>query len=259
MKFKNFKYVLTILMLFVYINFFPFISRVSAANPSHNVIYNIFNKASGKCLNVNFGTDANGTNVTQYTQDGSVEQRFKLKTNLRNSFNIHPICSSSGKVLDILRVNGSANGAIASGCNVDIWSSGDNDAQDFVFQSEGGGYFSIHPRAATHLAITTNGTGNGSGAGTSPEATGNVYVSTYTGANNQLWYFQETTARCYYYNFNVYNEFTNSNLNSLIPDIGYNYVGLVNKSNSQFSEDIRNSQIFIYVGHGANSGSELLR
>lgn len=257
MKSKQFKYFVTILILFMcFCLFFP-TQRVFAANPTHDVVYNIFNKASGKCLNVNYGTDANGTNVTQYTPDGSLEQRFKLKANLRNSFNIYPMCSSSGRVLDILRVNGSSSGAIASGCNIDIWKSGDNDAQDFVFQSESGGYFSIHPKAALNLAITTNGTSNGSGAGTSPTATGNVYVSSYTGADNQLWYLQEATGRCYYYTSNIYNQFAHSNLSSLIPDIGYSYIGLSDRTNSNFVSDVRNSQIFIYVGHGEDAGAVL--
>lgn len=44
----------------------------------NNKVYHLINKASGKCLNVNYGTDANGTNVNQYTKDGSREQYFKL-------------------------------------------------------------------------------------------------------------------------------------------------------------------------------------
>lgn len=40
--------------------------------------YNLANKNSGKYLNVNYGTDANGTNVTQYTNDGSIEQKFAV-------------------------------------------------------------------------------------------------------------------------------------------------------------------------------------
>ena len=96
-------------------------------------VYNITNKASSKCLNVNYGTDANGTNVNQYTNDGSAEQMFKLVYNsARNSYKLHTMSSTLGtnRVLDVYR-------PIQSGSNVDIWTPNDNDAQDFFIVNRG--------------------------------------------------------------------------------------------------------------------------
>lgn len=53
-------------------------------------VYNIINSGSGKHLNVCYGTDANGTNVYQYTCDNSVEQRFKtVYYSSASSYKIH--------------------------------------------------------------------------------------------------------------------------------------------------------------------------
>ena len=252
---KKIKYVTIIVALFMFISLFIFNKKVFAATPTSDYIYNVYNKASGKCLNVNYGTDANGTNVTQYTKDGSIEQRFKLVYNSsRNSYKLYAICSSNGtnRVLDILRTGGSASGTIVSGCNVDIWSPNDNDAQDFVISDRGNGYYSIHPRINTSLALTTNGTNNGSGAGTGSSDVGNVYVSTYTGSDFQLWSFRENNAICYYYP-NWIGDCTNIHnvTRDYTTNMGYKYLSYQNANNTNFLENLRNSEIFIYVGHGA--------
>lgn len=217
-------------------------------------VYNITNKASNKCLNVNFGTDANGTNVTQFTKDGSLEQRFKLVYNSsRDSYKLYTMCSSNGtnRVLDILRTGGSASGSIASGCNVDIWTPNDNDAQDFKIINRGGGYYSLHPRVNTNLALTSYGTSNGSGAGTSSTSAGNVFISTYNGSNNQLWSFRATKATCYYYP-NWIGDCTNIHnvTRDYTRNMGYTYESYSNANNANFLERLRNSEIFIYAGHG---------
>ena len=101
----------------------------------------------------------------------------------RSSYKLYTMSSSYGtnRVLDVYR-------PIQSGSNVDIWTPNDNDAQDFFIVNRGNGYYSLHLRYNTNLALTSYGTGNG-GAGTGSTSTGNVFVSTYTGSNNQLWSF----------------------------------------------------------------------
>jgi len=58
------------------------------------MIYNIENKASGKNLNVNLAQDANGTNVIQWSDDGSIEQKFRVVYYSNyDSYKIYAMCS----------------------------------------------------------------------------------------------------------------------------------------------------------------------
>ena len=171
--------------------------------------YIITNRESHKVLNVNYGTDANGTNVNQFVQDGSTEQKCKpiYNSNLE-SYKIYAMCSSNGtnRVLDVLRTNGSASGSIVANNNVDIWLPNDNEAQEFILEymgndditdSNGGyfpkGYYYIALKSNPQLVLTSNGYGNGSGAGTSSDSEGNVYISTRNGHSRQLWYFEKVS------------------------------------------------------------------
>ena len=112
----------------------------------------------------------------------------------KDAYRLFPVCSDEGfgRVLDVLRTGGSASGSIQSGNNVDIWDTGDDAAQYWKIISRGNGYYSIQLNSNQNLALTAIGTGNGSGAGTSSTSTGNIIVQTYTGANSQLWKFQNT-------------------------------------------------------------------
>ncbi len=210
-------------------------------------VYNLTNKASSKCLNVNYGTDENGTNVTQFTQDGTIEQRFKLVYNgSRDSYKLYAMCSSNGtnRVLDIYR-------PIQSGANVDIWTPDDNDAQDLIITDRGNGYYSIHPRYNTSLALTSNGTNNGSGVGTSSSSAGNVYVDSYYGTDNQLWTFKGI-AECYF--ALATNEEDRSPTNNYTGvytrQMGYNYYSHVNGDYGEFLNWLKSSGIFVYHAHG---------
>ena len=58
-------------------------------------IYNIRNIDSGKYLNVHYGVDANGTNVYQWSYDGSTEQKFKVVYfSSTDSYKIYAICQA---------------------------------------------------------------------------------------------------------------------------------------------------------------------
>lgn len=160
-------------------------------------VYYIKNKNSGKYLNVNFGTDANGTNVNQWAFDGSIEQKWKVVQNENGTWKIYAMCSSNGtnRVLDALRTGGSASGTIQHGNNIDIWSPNDSEAQNWILWSpERDGYYYIALASASDpLVVTAYGTLNGSGAGTTSTSAGNVYLSRTTGEsskiNSQFWEF----------------------------------------------------------------------
>lgn len=188
----------TLISLILILTFLP-IKAVSAYDFNglvHNAVYVIKNKASGKFLNVNFGTDANGTNVIQWTRDGSIEQEWRYWENTGSGARVsmlYAMCSSNGtnRVLDVLRTGGSSSGSLQEGCNVDIWEEGDYDAQFWLIAPAGNGYYTIKLFSDPSLILTAYGTSNGSGAGTSPTSPGNVYVSSEIDGTDDysLWEF----------------------------------------------------------------------
>lgn len=153
--------------------------------PSDDVVYRLRNVGSGKYLNVHNGVDANTTNVYQWTADGTVEQNFKLERKSNGTYHIRAMCSSNGtnRVLDIVKTGG----VVASGCNVEIYNPTDPIAQEWYFYDMGNGRYKIVPASNTDVALTSYGTSNGSSSGQTSTSAGNVFVSTYTGSQNQLW------------------------------------------------------------------------
>lgn len=180
----------TILLCFAFFIVLQLNNLVCAAETSgltNQYMYNIKNRNSGKYLNVNYGTDADGTNVNQYTYDGSNEQKFTLDyLGGDREYLIYAYCSTT-RVLDVYR-------PLQNNANVDIWTDDDYDAQVWKIESLGNGYYSIRLAYNTNLALTAYGTSNGGGSGTSSTSAGNVFVSTYTGATNQQWSFERTPA-----------------------------------------------------------------
>lgn len=238
------------ILFFTFIILTQWNNSVYAAETSgltNGSVYNLMNKASGKCLNVNYGTDENGTNVNQYTKDGTIEQRFKLVYNSsRDSYKLYAMCSSNGtnRVVDIYR-------PIQSGANVDIWTPNDNDAQDMIITDRGNGYYSIHPRYNTNLVLTSYGTNNGGGSGTSSTSAGNVYVTSYTGSDNQLWDFKGI-AECYYYVWENEDDRTPTHTytEKYTTSMGYNYYSHLNEDKTNFLTNLSSCGVFVYHGHG---------
>lgn len=139
---------------------------------------------------MHYGNDSNGTNVYQWTADGSDEQQFRVVYDSATaSYKIYAMCSSNGtnRVLDIER-NGAA---VSAGQNVEIWTPVDPTAQNWTITNMGNGYFKISPKANTALALTVYGTSNGTSGGRTSTSAGNVYISTYDTYISQLWTFEE--------------------------------------------------------------------
>lgn len=143
------------------------------------------NYGSGKMLNVDYGKDQNDTNVYQWTNDNSTEQKFKMNLMSDNSYMIRTMCSSDGtnRTLDIVK----SNGNIVSGGNVDIYNPTDTIAQRWLFVKTGTDTYKIVPKYNTSLALTVCGNSNGTGTGTTASSAGNAFVSTYTGSAYQQW------------------------------------------------------------------------
>ena len=152
-------------------------------------LFSLKNVGSGKYLIVHNGTDADGTNVCQWDKDesDSDKQRF-IALDVANDPEAGPIfkfyakCSSNGSNR-ILRVEGSS---VTHGCNVEINSPMDDDGELWELISTGEGY-QVFPKGCTALALSSYGTSNGSASGRATDSDGNIFISTYTGSDNQLW------------------------------------------------------------------------
>lgn len=201
---KLLKSTLIILMSLIFtISFIPTKPALAANAESRAVtsvqsgkVYRIRNKETGKYLNVNYGTDANGTNVTQFTGDGSIEQKWKAVRNSNGTWKFYAMCSSNGtnRVLDVIRDNGSASGSITSGNNIDIWAPNDPEAQSWTLAYQNNGAFIIWLASSDYsMMIASYGTGNGSGAGTSSTSNGNVILGDgqYNPNRHPYWEFIE--------------------------------------------------------------------
>ncbi|HBL85094.1 MAG: hypothetical protein A2Y17_11480 [Clostridiales bacterium GWF2_38_85] len=108
--------------------------------------------------------------------------------------------SSNGtnRTLDIVK----SGGYVTNGGDVQIYSPIDPIAQEWFIIPLGTNTFKVVPRTNMTLALSTVGTSNGSSAGRTSTSTGNADVGTYTGSNNQKWYFYSSTGSFISYNLN---------------------------------------------------------
>ena len=174
------------------------VSAAQATGITSGKVYKITNVGSGKCINVHNNYDENDTNVYQWTDDGSVEQTFKVVynssyNNNQGGYRFYSKSSGNGnhKVLDIVK----SSGSVKNGGNVDIYSPTDDIAQYFQITKVATGQYRISPISNTALALTSYGTSNGSSSGKLSTSAGNIFVSTYSSSNkNQLWTFTEVTS-----------------------------------------------------------------
>ena len=96
------------------------VSRAQTSGIVNGGIYRIKNVASGKYMNVDYGIDANGTNIYQWTGDGSVEQKFRVVySSSTDSYMFYAMCSSNGtnRVLDVTR----GSNPLISGQNIKLY------------------------------------------------------------------------------------------------------------------------------------------
>ena len=170
------------------------VSAAQANGITSGKTYKITNVASQKCINVHYNYDENGMNVYQWTDDSSVEQKFRIVydatyNNNSGGYRFFAKTSANGRyrVLDIVK----SGSSVISGCNVEIWSPIDPVAQYFDIIEVSNGQYKIVPVSNSSLALTSYGTNNGTNTGTYSTSAGNIFVSTYTGSANQLWTFTE--------------------------------------------------------------------
>lgn len=147
-------------------------------------VYSFKNAGSGKYLDVSNGTDEDNNNVIQWDANTTVSQDFKLEqSSTCNGYILRAQVGGKTRVLDIYKTNG----RVENGNNVQIYRNVDPIAQEWLILPVNSTHYKIVPRSNPVLALTSYGTENDSATGKSTTSAGNVFVSTYTGMNNQLW------------------------------------------------------------------------
>lgn len=157
----------------------------------NNGVYLIKNVASGKYLNLHYGNDVDGTNIYQWTKDGSTEQKWRISYNYAtDAYQIYSMSSSGGKnrVLDVYDTGGS----LVSGSNVKLHTPTEPFSQEIDFVLVASGKYKIVMKNNMNMCISSYGTSNGTSGGTTSTSAGNVFISTYTGSDNQKWMFEYT-------------------------------------------------------------------
>ena len=155
--------------------------------------YMLRNLGSGKYLNVDNGIDTDGTNVYQWSSDGSIEQKFKFEYDSGSWYRIQAVCSSNGNNR-CLSISG-ATSTVSNNSNVVLNTANNDIAQHFTIHSAGAKTVVLKPRYNSNLALTAYGTSNGSATGTTSSSAGNVFVSSYSSSNNyQKWVLEPVLA-----------------------------------------------------------------
>ncbi len=154
-------------------------------------IYNLKNSQTGKYLNAYApgGSVSNGSNVVQFTGDGSAEQKWKLVSAGKDSKDrqlYKMICQNGGYALDRYRLSGSKFN------NADLWSNtSSEDASQIVrlVNTTADYYYVI--LASNEYYLCAYGTANGTSSGTTPTSAGNVFWSSTP--SHCLWQFIKTS------------------------------------------------------------------
>jgi hypothetical protein len=123
-----------------------------------------------KCVDVSNGDPFDGTNVQQWTCNGTDAQRWRFKDLGRGVFEIRSAVSD-----ECLDVSGAGTG---SGTNVQTWTCNGTDAQHWSLGGSGGGQYTLLPNlgASTCLDVSNAGTDDGT----------NIQEWTCNGTNAQL-------------------------------------------------------------------------
>ena len=152
-------------------------------------IYRIKNVASSKYMNVDYGIDVDGTNIYQWTGDGSTEQKWKVVySSSTDSYLLYSMCSSNGtnRVADVYDQGGN----LVAGSNIKLNEPDEPPSQQVQIIQVSSGKYRIAMKQNNNFVYTAYGTSNGSASGTTSTSVGNIFLSTYTGATNQQWQFE---------------------------------------------------------------------
>ncbi|MDF2541349.1 MAG: hypothetical protein K0S47_1067 [Herbinix sp.] len=135
-------------------------------------------KGTEVCLEVSGASNVNGANVQVYQSNHTDAQVWSIENHEDGTVSFIPLCATN-KVLDVMRTNNSANGALKAGCNVDIYDHNDVPAQHFYLDQFSDGSYVIRLSSNPNLVVQATSASSGS----------NVNVGNYDETNNlQRWF-----------------------------------------------------------------------
>ena len=130
----------------------PVLGAPVGSSPSTS--YTLVNRNSGKCLDVNGGSTADGANVQQWTCNGGTNQRWRVEDAGGGYSRLVNV--KSGKVLDV------ASCGTADGTNVQQWTNLNNACQQWTLPATDSGYVRIINRNSGKVLDVENcGTADG--------------------------------------------------------------------------------------------------
>ncbi len=130
--------------------------RTGPTPPILNAVYQIrTGTTTTSCVDVNNGGTADGTNIWQWTCNGTGAQRFQFTNVANNIYEIRNV--NSNKCVDV------SNGGTANGTNVQLWTCNGTNAQRWAVQALGNGQYRLLPQTAANecLDISNGGTADG--------------------------------------------------------------------------------------------------
>lgn len=142
------------------------------AAPDVNTDYKIINRNSGKALDVNAKSIADGANVQQWADNGETNQQWSLVSVGSGYYKL--VNKNSDKVLDVYQKS------TADGANVQQWTDNGGTNQQWQIVDVGGGYYKlINRKSGKALDVNASSTADGA----------NVQQWTDNGGTNQQWSF----------------------------------------------------------------------
>lgn len=140
-------------------------------------VYKLTAQHSGKNLDVAGGSTADGANVQQWTDNGNLQQQWKVISTGDGYYKL--IVQSSGKALEV------AGGSTAEGGNVQQGPDDGSPKQRWQIISVGGGYYKLIAQCSGKALDVTGG---------NTEDGANVQQWTDNGHSQQKWLFTKTAA-----------------------------------------------------------------
>ena len=146
-----------------------------------NGFFRFKNALSGTFMNVYGGADGNGTPITTWSFDGTIDQRFNLVHQGGGRYKIYAECSADGtnRVIDVLRNYAD----LAEGQSVDLYDPNDDTAQLFYIVPVGGDNYVFETAHKDGYIIAPPSAGD---AG-SNSRNSQLKLQRYTGADYQKW------------------------------------------------------------------------
>jgi len=127
---------------------------LGGGGPGPSTSVHLVARHSGKCMDVATSGTADGTDIRQWTCNGTAAQSFEIEDTGGGAIRLVNV--NSGKCVD---VSGSGT---ANGTNIQLWTCNGTNAQRFRQESAGGGYYRlVNVNSSKCADVIGNGTADG--------------------------------------------------------------------------------------------------